>query len=131
MTAQERAWLQAVERLLPTMNKIFTDSPSEMTPSVLTSMARQLRGCRRELTRIGSATARLQPLQVLVEQACQEYDNGAKCFEDAARLGDIVGSAELRMSDRYLECGFAASGKGGEPLAEALIKASEISPAPD
>ena len=75
---------------------------------------------------LGSASARLQPVEELVRQACQEYDKGAKCFEDAARLGIPSSSSEVRQLDQKINCGFAASGTGSKPLAEAQIKAQEI-----
>ena len=87
MRGQELLWLQAVEQLLPKMNKVFNAAPTNLTSSALASLAHQVRGCNRELARIGSPSARLQPVYELVQQACREYDKGAKCFEDAARMG--------------------------------------------
>lgn len=119
LTGQELLWLQAVERLLPKMNHAFEDSPSEITPAALRSLANEVRGCSRELARLGPAGARLQPVEELVRRACQEYDKGAKCFEDAARLGTPSSSAEVRKLEQQIKCGFAASETGGKPLAEA------------
>ena len=127
MTGQELLWLQAVEQLLPTMNKVFNNAPTNLTSSALASLARQVRGCSRELARIGSPpSARLQPVYELVHQACQAYDKGAQCFEDAARIGIPSSPAAERKFERKVDCGFAASGTGSEPLARAQIKASEI-----
>jgi hypothetical protein len=127
MTGQELLWLQAVEHLLPKMNKVFNSAPTDITSSVLDSLAHQLRGCTRELTRIGSPTARLQPVSVLVHQACREYDKGAHCFQDAARIIDTISSPSQDQAFRQkFDCGFAASDKGGEPLVQALIKANKI-----
>ncbi len=126
MTGQELLWLQAVEQLLPKMDKVFDTAPTNLTSSALASLAYQLRGCSRELSRIGSPTARLQPVSVLVHQACQEYDKGAQCFEDAARMGIPSSSADEQAFERKVDCGFAASEKGGEPLTQALNKADEI-----
>lgn len=126
MTGQELLWLQAVEQLLPKMNKVFDAAPTNLTSSALASMAHQVRGCSRELARIGSPSARLQPVYELVHQACREYDKGAKCFEDAARMGIPSSSAAERKFEQKVNCGFAVSGTGGQPLAQAQIKASEI-----
>jgi hypothetical protein len=126
MTGQELLWLQAVEQLLPKMNRVFDTAPTDITSSALASLAYQLRGCSRELSRIGSPTARLQPVSVLVHQACREYDKGAQCFEDAARIGIPSSSADEQAFTQKLDCGYAASGKGGEPLGDALNKAEEI-----
>jgi uncharacterized RDD family membrane protein YckC len=129
MTGRELLWIQAVDQLSSTMDKAFDAAPADLTSSALASLADQLRGCTRELSRIGRSTARLQPLSVLVHQACREYDKGAQCFDDAARLIDATfgpGDAPEQAINQKLDCGFAASGKGGEPLMQALNKAEEI-----
>ena len=102
------------------------DSPTDMTPAALRSLANGARGCSRELARLGSPSARLQPVEALVRQACQEYDKGAKCFDDAARLGIPHSSADARKLEQQIECGFAVTETGGKPLADALIKGNEI-----
>jgi hypothetical protein len=124
-TAEELVWLQAVEQLLPKMNEIFDDIPTELTAAALQQVAEGLRGCGRELARIGPASPRLQQVQDLLQQACREYDTGADCFAGAA-VAISAGSAEIEEFDRLLDCGFAASGLGGEPLADAIDKASEL-----
>ncbi len=126
MTGQELLWLQAVEQLLPKMNKVFDTAPTNLTSSALASLAHQVRGCSRELARIGSPSARLQPVYELVQRACREYDKGAKCFEDAAGMGIPSSSAAEQKFEQKVNCGFAASGPGGMPLAQAQIKAAEI-----
>jgi hypothetical protein len=127
LTGRELLWLQAVEQLPPKMEKVFTDSPTYLTSRALRSFANKLRGCSRELARLGSPSARLQPVEALVRKACREYDKGAKCFEDAARLGTpMSGSSEERKLEQKLQCGFAASGTGSEPLADAHNKAEEV-----
>ncbi len=127
MTGQELLWLQAVEQLLPKMNKVFDNAPTNLTSSALASLADQVRGCSRELARIGPPpSARLQPVYELVQQACQAYDKGAQCFADAARIGIPSSPAAKQKFEQKVDCGFAASGTGGEPLARAQIKASEI-----
>jgi len=78
MTSQELLWLRAVEQLLPKMNRVFNAAPTNLTSSALASLAHQVRGCSRELARIGSPSDRLQPVYELVQQACREYDKGAK-----------------------------------------------------
>lgn len=109
------------------MNKVFSNAPTKMTSSALASLARQVRGCSRELARIGLApSARLQPVYELVQQACGEYDKGAKCFADAARMGIPSSPAAVRKFAGKVDCGFAASGTGSEPLAQAQVKAAEI-----
>jgi hypothetical protein len=125
-TAEELVWLQAVEQHLPKMNEVFDGIPTELTATALQQVAEGLRGCGRELARIGPASPRLQQVQELVQQACQEYDKGADCFADATEIAIPANSAEIEEFDQLLDCGFAASGLGGEPLADALVKASEM-----
>jgi hypothetical protein len=129
LTGEELRWIRAAEQLLPTMNGVFTTSPSDLTPSALRAMANGARACSRELARVGDPGNRLQPSYVLVQRACQEYDRGAKCFADAARMGVPSGSAEIHTFEQRIDCGFAASEKGGKPLAEARVKAAEIAAA--
>jgi hypothetical protein len=126
MTAEELLWLDAVERLLPKMNKVFEEAPTEVSASSLRRLANELRSCSRELARIGPApSTRLRPVHDLVQQACREYDNGATCFADAAAIR-VVSTATARKLQQHVECGFAASAKGGAPLAEAQVKAAQI-----
>jgi len=126
MTAQELLWLEAVEMLLPKMNKAVTDSPSDLTPTALKSLANAVRGCNRELARIGSPGSRLQPVYVPVKRACREYDKGATCFADAARIGIPSSSTALRELEQKINCGFASARKGGYPLVEAQVKAADV-----
>jgi hypothetical protein len=126
MIGEELLWIQAVEQLVPKMNNAFMSGPTTLTASALTSLANKVRGCSRELARIGSPSARLQPVYALVKQACREYDKGAKCFEDGARMGIPSSSAATRELRQKISCGYAASGKGGVPLAGAHTKALEI-----
>jgi hypothetical protein len=126
MTTSELIWLHAVERLLPAMNKVFTGSPTDLSPAALTTLASQASGCRRELTRIGPASARLQPVEALVEQACTEYDKGAACFAAAARAAVSSSAASFSELEKQINCGFAVAATGGGPLAEARIVAENI-----
>lgn len=125
-TADELEWLQAIEQLLPTMNSAFEDSPTDFTIAAMSDLAHDLRSCSRALARIGSASPRLQPVEALVEQACQEYDQGADCLDEAARMGVPEGSTAARKQEQLIQCGFDASDKGGRPLVEALMKADEV-----
>jgi hypothetical protein len=85
------------------------DQPHEFT---LASLTHQVRGCSRELARIGSPpSARLQPVYELVQQACGEYDKGAKCWEDAARMGIPSSSAAERKFERKVDCGLPPQGR--------------------
>ncbi|GAA1610895.1 hypothetical protein GCM10009789_76610 [Kribbella sancticallisti] len=126
VTGQELGWLHAVEMLLPRMNQTFTDSPSDLTPSALRSLANKVRGCSREVARIGPSSTRMQPVYALVKQGCQEYDVGATCFADGARMGTPSSSAALRKLEQKINCGFASSGKGGALLTAAQEKAAEV-----
>jgi hypothetical protein len=123
---RELAWLKAVEKLGAKMEKIFTEGPTDLTPSTMASLSEQLRGCRRGLERIPAPSERLRPAHALVEKACDEYDKGARCFATAARIGiPFAGTAAERKQSQALDCGFASS-EALEPLTDALNQATEI-----
>jgi len=127
MTTEELAWLSAVEKLATQMDGIYAGVPTHLTPAVMAATAKELRGCSRELARIGSPSVRLQPVYVLVKNACQEYDNGATCLATAASIGvPQQGSTNDRKQNQAIECGFASSEKGGLPMAKAQAKGEEI-----
>ena len=127
MTKGELSWLTAFEKLGKQMEDIYTRIPTNLTPTAMASTANKLRECSRQLGRMGSPSVRLQPVYALVKKACQAYDTGAQCFATAARIGvPLVGSAADRKQRKAIDCGFAASGKGGLPMADAMNKAEEI-----
>jgi hypothetical protein len=131
LTAEEDAWLKAIPKLHNTIDKPFTASNINMTRAKMVELGKALGTCSRELRRIGSPSARLQPVYVAVRTACRTYDKGAQCFATAARVSDpsgavLVGSPEERTQERALDCGFAAQGDGGNLLTEAEAKAAAI-----
>jgi hypothetical protein len=126
----EGAWLKAVTKLHQTIDKPFTASMN-MTRAKMVELGNALGACSRELARIGSPSNRLQPVYVLVKQACRTYDKGAKCFATAARVSDaggavIAGSPEEKTQKDAMDCGFAAQGDGGNLLGEAEAKGEAI-----
>ena len=130
LTVEELAWLKAVRTLHQKMDKALQQSAT-LTRAKMTSYATTLRGCSRELTRIGAPTDRLQPVHVIVKKACRTYDKGAKCWARAASVsmadgGVIAGTSEERIQSRAIECGGAAIGNGSNLLAEAEAKGEEI-----
>ena len=44
------------------IDKVLVDAPSNMTSATLRSLANELRGCGRELARLGVPSDRLQPV---------------------------------------------------------------------
>jgi hypothetical protein len=131
LTRQELLWLDAAEQLLPKMNEAFDAVPAYINtpaalPAALRSLASQVRGCSRDLARLGSASARLRLVEALVRQGCREFDKGAKCLEEAARLGSSTSSPQARRREQLVACGYAAAEAGRKPLAEAQIKAYEV-----
>ena len=122
----ELVWLDAVEKLSANMEKIFANIPTNLTPNAMAALGEQLRGCSSELARIGTPSARLQPVHALVEKACGEYDEGAQCFATAAGIGiPFAGTAAEREQTQAIECGFAAS-EGLISLGDALNQGAEI-----
>jgi hypothetical protein len=126
MTAEETAWLGALDSLAKKMERAFTDSPTYLTSSSLASMADALRTCGHELTRIGPPSDRLQPVYALAKRACAAFDKGARCLATAAHIGTpMAGSAADRKFSQALDCGFASS-QGSAPLTNAIIEGQDI-----
>jgi hypothetical protein len=126
LTADERAWLNAIPKVRRKIDKVFTAEGS-LTRSAMVSHANALRSCRRELLAAGSPSDRLQPVYALVKKACAQYDKGARCFMTAAGIGiPLAGSPEDRAFTRAIDCGFAAQGKGLMPLFDAENKGEAI-----
>lgn len=126
LTTSEMAWLDAVKKLSESTNNVFVNAPTHITPNSLATLADQLRGCSRELARIGSPTNRLQPVHALVAQACTRYDQGAQCFTTAANIGiPIAGSAADKKHTEAINCGFASS-ESVTTLNDAINKGDEI-----
>jgi hypothetical protein len=127
MTGEELLWLEAISTLHKKIDKVLTDSPSTMTPDTLRSLAEQLRGCTRELVRLGPPKPRLQPVSDLAKQGCAKYDQAAEYFDTAASIGiPVAGTDAERRFKEALDRGFAAPGEGSRLLAEAEAKGFEI-----
>jgi hypothetical protein len=127
MTGEELVWLEGIGKLHTNSDKVLTDAPTNMTPSALGTLATKMRGCGRELTRLGAPTERLTPVYKLAKRGCAQYGKAATCFATAASIGiPIAGTSQERRFNQALECGFAAPGKGSALLAEAEVKGFEI-----
>ena len=131
LTATELAWVKAVTDLHKKIDKPFTAGTINMTRAKMSQLGSKLRACSRELAKIGPSGDRLQPVYVLVQQACRTYDKGARCFAKAASVSDaagatIAGSPQARTQQRSLSCGFAAQGNGSNLLSQAEAQAAAI-----
>jgi hypothetical protein len=131
MTAADLAWIQAITQMHKKIDKPFMASSINMTRAKMNELGHSLRSCKRELNRIGSPSARLQPAYALVKQACRIYAKGARCFAREASVSDaagavIAGTPEERIQRRADACGFAAQGNGSNLMTEAEAKAAEI-----
>jgi hypothetical protein len=124
LTDSELAWLNVPTKLRQTTTKVLTQGQSQVTRAMLEQWVSTLRSCSRELARLGAPSARLQPVYVLVKQACQQYDKGAACFAKAAPL--INSTSRVREVQQAMDCGSAAINKGSELLADAEVKGIEI-----
>jgi hypothetical protein len=127
----ELAWLDAITNLHAIIDEPFLASEINLTREALVSLGSTLGQCSPELARIGSATERLQPVYALVAEACARYDEGAKCFDTAARVSDrsgavVAGTPEEQTHASALDCGFAAQGDGGNLLTKAEASGNEI-----
>jgi hypothetical protein len=127
MTGEELVWLEAISRLHREIDDVLADAPSNMTSATLRSLANDLRGCGRELARLGVPSDRLQPVYTLAKRGCNQYEKGALCLATAANVSaPIPGSAAERKFRQALDCGFKTPGKGSLLLAEAEGKGFEI-----
>lgn len=131
LSAADLAWIQAITQLHTKVDRPFMASSINMTRTKMNELAGSLRSCKRELTRIGAPTARLQPVYKLVKQACATYAEGAQCFAREASVSDaaggvIAGSPQEQIQRRADACGFAAQGNGSNLMTEAEAKAMQI-----
>lgn len=128
LTADEDAWLKAMSKLGKRYDNIVADSPTNWTAAVMARLASQMRGCSRELARLGSPSDRLQPVHKLVKQACAQNEKGAKCLAAAAGIigHPIASGAEERKLDQSINCGITAGVKSTEYLGLAETEVLEI-----
>ncbi len=131
MTAAELAWVAAVTHLQKKIDKPFGPHNLYMTREKMTQLGTTLRGCSRELRRIGVPSGRLQPVYALVKRACRTYDKAARCFARAANVSDasgatFAGTPQDRIQRRSLSCGFAAQGNASNRLGDAQSQAQLI-----
>jgi hypothetical protein len=127
LTGKELLWLEAIGRLHTKIDKVLTNSPTNLTSATMSAIANDLRGCSRELARLGPPTERLQPVYKLAKSGCAQYDKAAKCMATAASIGaPLAGTAEERTFNQALDCAFKTPEKGSLLLAEAEAKGFEI-----
>jgi hypothetical protein len=109
------------------IDTVLVNAPSNLTSATMRATANDLRGCTRELARLGPPTARLQPVYKLAKSGCAQYDKAATCFATAAAIGiPVAGTAEERRFNQAVDCGFKTPEKGSLLLAQAEGKGFEI-----
>jgi hypothetical protein len=124
---EELVRLEAISKLHREIDKVLVNSPSTMTSATLRTLANDLRGCGRELARLGVPSDRLQPVYTLTKRGCAQYDKGAQCLATAADIpAPIPGAAAERKFKQTLDCGFKTPGQGSLLLAEAEQKGFEV-----
>ena len=70
-----------------------------------------MRGCTRELARLGVPSDRLQPVYKLAQKGCAQYDKAAECFATAAEIGaPVSGTSEERKFNDAIDCAFSLNG---------------------
>jgi hypothetical protein len=70
MTGEELVWREAISKLHREIDKVLVNSPTNMTAATLRRLANDLRGCGRELARLGVPSDRLQPVYTLAKRGC-------------------------------------------------------------
>ncbi len=131
LTAKERAWLAAVDKLAKKAEKAVTGETTVfITRAKLQSNASRLRGYSRELQRLGLPGDRLQPVSALVKKARQQFDKGAACYTTAAGVVSPAGVVEPGPNERTFtradDCAGAGEGNGLNYLLEAAALGKEI-----
>src|SRR6266536_833682 len=127
MTGKELVWLEAISKLHKKIDTVLVNSPSNLTSATMSKTANDLRGCSRELARLGLPTARLQSVYKLAQSGCAQYDKAVDCFAAAAAIGiPVAGTAEERKFNQAVDCGFKTPEKGSLLLAQAEGKGFEI-----
>jgi uncharacterized protein len=129
-TEAERAWVAAVMKMQHRIVIAFSGVTVELTRPTMQAMANSLDECGRVLRRIGPPTARLQPVFVLVSEACAQFDNAAKCFRTAIGVTDANGTVQAgtaaRISDQALTCAFDSYNDGYGTLLDAQFERAQI-----
>ena len=124
MTGDELVWLEAINGLLM---KVLDGSPCCETKAQMRALEDGMRGCTRELARVGLPSDRLQPVYKLAQKGCAQYDKAAECFATAAEIGaPVSGTSEERKFNDAIDCAFSAPNRGGSLLADAVEKGYEI-----
>jgi hypothetical protein len=131
MTADELAWLDAIDATQAKVETFFTSGGTNLTRSTMRSFAKVLRSCRRELLASGSPSDRLQAVYGLVTRACGRYDKSASCYAKAASVsmangGVIVGTPEAKIQRRALACGNTGLNAGSNFLRAAAAMGKDI-----
>ena len=127
MTGDELVWLEAINGLLMKSQKVLGGSPCCETKAQMRALEDGMRGCTRELARLGLPSDRLQPVYKLAQKGCAQYDRAAECFATAAEIGaPVSGTSEERKFNDAIDCAFAAPNRGAILLADSVEKGSEI-----
>jgi hypothetical protein len=126
MTGDELVWLEAINEL-HTDGNWFLGLPCCVTTAQMRAIEEEMRGCTRELARLGLPTERLQPVYKLAQKGCAEYDKAAECMATAAKIGaPPAGTSAERKSGEALDCAFSAPTEGASLLADAVDRGFEI-----
>jgi hypothetical protein len=118
-TTGDRRWLEAVQKLHTRLDQPF-EGPFDLTPAKAASLARLLRGCGRELARLGSPSDRLREVDELVKQACVQYRKSARCF---AAFASAVAATKQGQA---VDCAAAAQEEGSALLVQAAAEGEAI-----
>lgn len=116
--AAEFKWLEAIAAMPAAMDEAIGDGMPQHQQAVA-ALADKLRRCTRELVAPGPPSARMQPVHDVVVKGCQEYDKGADCLAELARIWNQPESQDLAKVNELLHCGLDAQDPGGRFLSEA------------
>jgi hypothetical protein len=120
-------WLKGLRLLRTHMYAAMGSNQTEVTPTLMTSTARQMSRCPAELAALGPPPAPLRPAYQMARHACADYQQGAACYAAAARGLLILNPnirADRRKLTRLFHCGDSGANKGARLIANATANGS-------
>ena len=125
LSGEERRWLQSIRAVHKKIDDAIASLGDELEESEMASFTDTLRSCSRELARSAPPSPRLQPVDKLVKEACQQYDKAAECFSTAVEIWNQPAATEEKMT-QLIGCGFDGAASGSRLLEDAELKAGNV-----
>jgi len=129
ITASEERWLQQIESYKRRFERDYGRGGA-ITHATMRRSAELYRACGRALRGAGNP-GRFEPVQAIVERACERLQKAADLLEQAIAASDpggsvLVGSPEEKRFKRAVDGTFEAAGNAQYDLLRALERAEAI-----